>query len=179
MATTEKNENIFVEMLWKNWDMGLQTALKAQQNLDKITEDLLKKQEDVIPTLNSNFSTMQNELDALYTNTNKILQEHVESLESDELSTLYHSWNESIKNMVNVYKDQTGISYNDQINKINEFYEKLSQATTNFVEEKKKWRSETTHVVEDFALKIKESQQAIYSILEENLEAAIKHSNLK
>lgn len=174
-ATIEKTDEV-LELMWGNWEAGLQKAYDSQQAYGKLSLETYKKQQELLQSITSNLCKVEADVKQSISNLAKSFKENSKYIQNKEAARVYEDWNEKVTDILTRLQELSITPSKATLELIEQSQEKMYESFNKIAEEQGKIQTESKGITDSFVAHLKESQASLVKLWEEQTKQVLKVS---
>lgn len=174
-TTIEKTDEV-LEMIWGNWETGLQKAYDSQQAYGKISLEAYKKQQALFQSMTSNLRQVEEEMKQTVNQLSDSFKENSKYIKNEEAAKIYAKWNEKVTDILERLQQLSITPSKATLEIIEQSQEKMFDSLNKIAEEQSKIQTESKEIIESYVTHLKESQEGFLKLIEEQTKQVLKVS---
>jgi polyhydroxyalkanoic acid inclusion protein PhaP len=157
-----------VDAFWKNWSQSLSLFSSAGKQLEQLTLETLKQQQDALHKLTSGVDELEKELQQFTAQFNSQYTDYVKQLTGNSLNDQINEWQEKWKELSAHMHQLTVSPTKTSLSILTQTSGQFEETTKQFIEQQQLQREEAQKQLEGFLEEFKSKQLELAKKFEEN-----------
>ncbi|WP_243521223.1 polyhydroxyalkanoic acid inclusion protein PhaP [Bacillus pseudomycoides] len=157
-----------VDAFWKNWSHSLSLFSSAGKQLEHLTLETLKQQQDALHKLTAGVEELERELQLFTTQFNNQYTEYVKQFTGNSLNEQINDWQEKWNELSNHLHQLTVSPTKTSLTILTQTSGQFEETTKQFIEQQQLQRDEVQKQLEGFLEEFKSTQLELVQKFEEN-----------
>ncbi|PEY35696.1 polyhydroxyalkanoic acid inclusion protein PhaP [Bacillus cereus] len=157
-----------VDAFWKNWSHSLSLFSSAGKQLEQLTLETLKQQQDALHKLTAGVDELEKELQQFTTQFNNQYTEYVKQFTGNSLNEQINDWQEKWNELSNHLHQLTVSPTKTSLTILTQTNGQFEETTKQFIEQQQLQRDEVQKQLEVFLEEFKSTQLELVQKFEEN-----------
>ncbi|WP_410981816.1 polyhydroxyalkanoic acid inclusion protein PhaP [Bacillus cereus] len=157
-----------VDAFWKNWSHSLSLFSSAGKQLEQLTLETLKQQQDALHKLTAGVDELEKELQQFTTQLNSQYTEYVKQFTGNSLNEQINEWQDKWNELSNHIHQLTVSPTKTSLTILTQTSGQFEETTKQFIEQQQLQRDEVQKQLESFLEEFKSTQLELVQKFEEN-----------
>ncbi|MEN1935606.1 polyhydroxyalkanoic acid inclusion protein PhaP [Paenibacillus sp. 102] len=157
-----------VDAFWKNWSHSLSLFSSAGKQLEQLTLETLKQQQDALHKLTTGVDELEKELQQFTTQFNSQYTEYVKQFTGNSLNEQINEWQEKWSELSNHIHQLTVSPSKTSLSILTQTSGQFEETTKQFIQQQQLQRDEVQKQLEGFLEEFKSTQLELVQKFEEN-----------
>lgn len=157
-----------VDAFWKNWSQSLSLFSSAGKQLEQLTLETLKQQQDALHKLTSGVDELEKELHQFTAQFNSQYTDYVKQLTGNSLNDQINEWQEKWNELSTQMHQLTVSPTKTSLSILTQTSGQFEETTKHFIEQQQSQREEVQKQLEVFLGEFKSKQLELAKQFEEN-----------
>ncbi|MBC6975756.1 polyhydroxyalkanoic acid inclusion protein PhaP [Bacillus sp. Xin] len=157
-----------VDAFWKNWSHSLSLFSSAGKQLEQLTLETLKQQQDALHKLTAGVDELEKELQQFTTQLNSQYTEYVKQFTGNSLNEQINEWQDKWNELSNHIHQLTVSPTKTSLTILTQTSGQFEETTKQFIEQQQLQRNEVQKQLESFLEEFKSTQLELVQKFEEN-----------
>ncbi|MCM2674219.1 hypothetical protein [Alkalicoccobacillus plakortidis] len=178
MATAKKTQEenqaatTFIDSVWDTWSNTVNLFYSSQKEADQFVLQAIEDQKDSLEQFNNHLDKINDQQQKLRNELQKNVLENIEKTAGTETKKTVDQWNDRFDEVFSRFQQLSVTPYREGYNVLHKTQEQFHDTIKKTVDQQQKNRDELTPLVENFTKQIKNSQNSLLEVAEQNRQTA-------
>lgn len=165
-SAKQQTTNI-VDIMWGNWEKGLQKMYETQIEFTNASLEAMKKQQDMLLSMTKTADKVEEDMKKSLQEITKLTKENLKSVTTEETATMFESWNDKMTEIFDRLQQLSLSPSKSMVATMKQSQAKVYESAEKAIKDQQKMQTETREMIEKFMSQVKTSQNDFIRMVED------------